>query len=90
MSGDIPLGDTYRVFKDEAEQAFARIRLLAGGMEVETSILEGRPAAEMVKFAAKKKIDLIVIGTQGKKDWSASCLGAWQKKSYVQLPARCL
>ena len=30
MSGDIPLGDTYRVFQAEAEQAFTRIKSRPG------------------------------------------------------------
>jgi nucleotide-binding universal stress UspA family protein len=76
MSGDIPLGDTYRVFQAEAEQAFARVRTLAGDVKVETAILEGRPAPEIVKFAAKKKIDLIVIGTQGKQGLERLLLGS--------------
>ena len=37
MSGDIPLGDTYRLFQAEAEQAFARIKSQAGDVKVETS-----------------------------------------------------
>jgi len=35
-------------------------------IEVESIILEGSPADEIVNFAEKNDIDLIVIGTQGK------------------------
>jgi len=90
MSGDIPLGDTYRVFKSEAEQAFARIQSLAGDMKVETAILEGRPAAEMVKFAARKKIDLIVIGTQGKRGLERLLLGSVAEEIIRSAPCKVL
>jgi nucleotide-binding universal stress UspA family protein len=90
MSGDIPLGDTYRVFKSEAEQAFARIQSLAGDVKVETTILEGRPAAEMVKFAARKKIDLIVIGTQGKRGLERLLLGSVAEEIIRSAPCKVL
>jgi len=35
-------------------------------VEVESTILEGNPANEIVDFAEKNDIDLIVMGTQGK------------------------
>jgi nucleotide-binding universal stress UspA family protein len=90
MSGDIPLGDTYRVFHAEAEQAFARIQSLAGEVKVETSILEGHPAAEIVKFAAAKKIDLIVIATQGKKGLERLLLGSVAEEIIRSAPCNVL
>ena len=38
----------------------------AANVEVESVILEGNPADEIVDFAEKNDIDLIVMGTQGK------------------------
>jgi nucleotide-binding universal stress UspA family protein len=90
MSGDIPLGDTYRVFQAEAEQAFARMRSLAGDLKVETAILEGRPAAEVVKFATRKKIDLIVIGTQGKRGLERLLLGSVAEEIIRSAPCKVL
>ncbi|MFZ1128957.1 universal stress protein [Methanoregula sp.] len=90
MSGDIPLGDTYRVFQAEAEQAFARIRSQAGDVKVETSILEGRPAAEIVKFSVAKGIDLIVIGTQGKKGLERLLLGSVAEEIIRSAPCKVL
>ncbi len=90
MSADVPLGDTYRVFKAEAEQAFARIQCIAGDVKVETAILEGRPAPEIVKFAARKKIDLIVISTQGKKGLERLLLGSVAEEIIRSAPSRVL
>jgi len=90
MSGDIPLGDTYRLFQTEAEQAFARIKSQAGDVKVETSILEGRPAAEIVKFAVTKKIDLIVIATQGKRGLERLLLGSVAEEIIRSAPCKVL
>jgi len=90
MSGDIPLGDTYRLFQAEAEQAFSRIKSQAGDVKVETSILEGRPADEIVKFAAAKKIDLIVIATQGKRGLERLLLGSVAEEIIRSAPCKVL
>jgi nucleotide-binding universal stress UspA family protein len=39
---------------------------IVANIEVESIILEGSPADEIVNFAEKNDIDLIVMGTQGK------------------------
>jgi nucleotide-binding universal stress UspA family protein len=75
-SADVVMGDTFRVIQAEAEQALARVRSLAGNIEVKTSVLEGKPAKEIVHFAAEEKVDLIVIGTQGKKGITRLLLGS--------------
>ncbi len=90
MSGDIPLGDTYRIFQAEAEQAFARINAQAGEVKVETTILEGHPAAEIVKFAVSKKIDLIVIATQGKRGLERLLLGSVAEEIIRSAPCKVL
>lgn len=76
VSADVPLGNTYQVYQAEAEKAFSRIISLAGNLNVETNILEGRPAAEVVKFAQTNNCDLIVIGTQGKSGLVRLILGS--------------
>jgi len=90
MSADMPIGDTYRIIKAEADQAFCRIKTLAGDMPVETAVLEGRPAAEIVKFAVAKNIDLIVIGTQGKKGLERLLLGSVAEEVIRSAPCKVL
>jgi nucleotide-binding universal stress UspA family protein len=90
MSADMPIGDTYRIIKAEAEEAFDRVKTLAGDMPVTTSILDGRPAAEIVKYAAAKRIDLIVIGTQGKKGFERLLLGSVAEEVIRSAPCKVL
>lgn len=75
-SGEIPLGDTYSIFMDEAEKAFERVKSLGKGLNIETAILEGKPASEIVNFATEKDIDLIVIGSKGKTGIERLLLGS--------------
>lgn len=55
-------------FRIEAEEAVAYVENAgrAANIEVEPVILEGKPAIEIVDFAEKNDIDLIVMGTHGK------------------------
>jgi nucleotide-binding universal stress UspA family protein len=68
--------DTWTVIQREADAALDRVRTIAEGINLETVILEGKPAAEIVKFSAEKGIDLIVIGTQGKRGFERLLLGS--------------
>lgn len=75
-SGELPLGDTYRMLQEEGSQALSRVKVLAGDVAVEMSILEGTPAPEIVKLAHEKKVDLLVIGSHGKKGLERLLLGS--------------
>ena len=52
----------------EGKEATAYVENIGrvANVEVESIILEGNPANEIVDFAEKNDIDLIVMGTQGK------------------------
>lgn len=51
----------------EAQLAGAKKDALeAGASNVETKLLQGRPASEILKFAREDKADLIVMGTHGR------------------------
>ncbi|WP_440950949.1 universal stress protein [Methanosphaerula subterraneus] len=68
--------DTYLLLQNEANQVLDRVRTLGGDLKMETKILEGRPATEIVDFAENNGIDLIVIGTQGKTGIKRLLLGS--------------
>lgn len=68
--------DTWTVIQHEAEAVLDRIRTRAEGVELQTVTLEGKPAAEIVRYATEKQIDLIVIGTQGKRGFERLLLGS--------------
>jgi nucleotide-binding universal stress UspA family protein len=75
VSGGVS-GDNWTQMQSEAATALAQVKAKGNGVDVETVILEGKPAAEIVKYAAEQKIDLIVVGTQGKKGIERLLLGS--------------
>jgi nucleotide-binding universal stress UspA family protein len=64
--------------RDEGKQATAYVENLgkAAGFEVESVIVEGSPANEIVDFAEKNDIDLIVMGTLGRTGIERFLLGS--------------
>lgn len=73
---DMVVGETYTMIQEEGVAALEKVRSLAGDAKVKTVVLEGKPAPEIVRYAAEKNIDLIVIGTQGKKGIERLLLGS--------------
>jgi nucleotide-binding universal stress UspA family protein len=69
-------GDAWALMQSEASAALAHVKSLGTGVQVETVILDGKPAAEIVRYAKEQDIDLIVIGTQGKQGIERFLLGS--------------
>ena len=69
------MGEHLRKEGEEAT-AFVQDSGKAAGVEVESVILEGNPGHEIVEFAEKNDIDLIVMGTLGKTGIQRFLLGS--------------
>jgi nucleotide-binding universal stress UspA family protein len=66
----------FTTLKDEGEKATEQIRQLASGLNVETFVLSGRPAQTITEFATQYRVDLIVVGSQGKTGLQRLLLGS--------------
>ena len=73
---DAMMRDPWVVIEKQAEDALAFVQTIAEGVHLETVILEGKPDTEIVRFAAEKEIDLIVIGTHAKRGFERLLLGS--------------
>ena len=89
-SADVVIRDTWAVIQQEADAALDRIRTMAEGVNLETVTLEGKPAPEIVKFAAENNIDLIVIGTRGKRGLERLILGSVAEQVIRTAPCKVL
>ena len=87
---DMMIGDAWDVLQHEGVEALARVKAGARGVLLETKLLEGNPANEIVKYAAEKGIDLIVIGTQGKRGMARLLLGSVAENVIRAAPSRIL
>jgi nucleotide-binding universal stress UspA family protein len=73
---EVLTADVYMRLKDEGEKAVEQVRRIADGGKVETLVLSGRPAHVITEFAVKNKVDLIVVGSQGKSGLERLLLGS--------------
>lgn len=89
-SADVVIRDTWEMVQREGEKALDRVRETAGGVDLTAVILEGKPAAEIVNYAKKNSIDLIVIGTQGKRGIERILLGSVAESVIRSAPCRIL
>jgi len=89
-SADVMIRDTWELVQREGEKALGRVREHAEGVAIETALLEGKPATEIVKYAKEKGIDLIVIGTQGKRGIERFLLGSVAESIIRSAPCRVL
>lgn len=72
----------YELMETEANDAVQKVDVLAkqAGVEVETVVLEGHPSNEIIEFAQKNGVDVIVMGTLGKSGLDRFLLGSVAEK----------
>jgi nucleotide-binding universal stress UspA family protein len=87
---DMMVGEAWDILPLEGERALARVREAAGDIHLETALLYGKPAEEIVRFAREKGVDLIVIGTQGKQGIARLLLGSVAENVIRTAPCKVL
>ncbi|MDD5617044.1 MAG: universal stress protein [Candidatus Methanoperedens sp.] len=72
----------YTLLKQEGDEATSQVadKANAEGLEVERNTVEGHPAEEIIKYAEKNSINLIVMGTLGKSGLDRFLLGSVAEK----------
>ena len=72
----------YELLKNEGDEAtrYVAEKAEAEGLEVEKLTVEGHPAEEIIKYAEKNSMNLIVMGTLGKSGLDRFLLGSVAEK----------
>ncbi len=72
----------YELLRQEGDEAtkYVAEKAEAEGLEVERNTVEGHPADEIIKYAEKNAISLIVMGTLGKSGLDRFLLGSVAEK----------
>lgn len=72
----------YTQFRELGEEATSYVEetAKAAGVEVETLLIEGHPAEEIVNFAEENGVDLIVMGSLGKSGIERFLMGSVSEK----------
>lgn len=75
--------DMYEQFEKTGREATSYVEknTRAAGMEAESILLKGNPAKEILNFAEKQKVDIIVVGSLGKSGVQSFLLGNVSEKS---------
>jgi universal stress protein A len=75
----VPDGTQLQAIMNEFEAQLAatkRAAVEAGGLKVETKLLQGGVATEILRFAKERECDLIVLGTHGRTGMKHMLLGS--------------
>jgi nucleotide-binding universal stress UspA family protein len=72
----------YELLRQEGDEAtkYVADKAEAEGLEVERNTVEGHPADEIIKYAEKNSISLIIMGTLGKSGLDRFLLGSVAEK----------
>ncbi len=72
----------YELLKQEGDEAtkYVAEKALAEGLDIERLTVEGHPAEEIIKYAEKNSVDVIVMGTLGKTGLDRFLLGSVAEK----------
>ena len=68
--------DAYEELSAEGKKAVARVKEMANGINVQTFVIDGKPAAALADFASGHGVDLVVIGTKSKGAIESLLLGS--------------
>ena len=72
----------YAQFRELGEEAVSYVEKTArdAGLQVEPTLLEGHPAEEILNFAEKNGVDLIIVGSLGKSGVERFLIGSVSEK----------
>ncbi|MCZ7356176.1 MAG: universal stress protein [Candidatus Methanoperedens sp.] len=72
----------YELLRQEGDEAtkYVADKASAEGLDLERLTIEGHPAEEIIKYAEKNSVDLIVMGTLGKSGLDRFLLGSVAEK----------
>jgi nucleotide-binding universal stress UspA family protein len=78
----VELEKTIAMWREEAERI--------SGRPVTTAVLRGDPAAELVRFVRERELDVLLIGTHGRKGLARLVLGSVAEKVVRSAPCSVL
>lgn len=75
-----------RLTRDAVQELEAFLPVVDRDVHIDTHVLHGSPAAEIVKLAREEKADLLVMGTHGRTGFQHALLGSVAEKVIRKAP----
>jgi len=84
----VPMAEVFQEISGYARAELAKlaVQVREKGVEVEDQVVQGKPSAEIVRFAEKNAIDMIVLGTHGKGMLDQALFGSTTERVVRRAP----
>ena len=84
----VPMAEVFQEISGYARAELAKlaVEVREKGVEVEDQVVQGKPSAEIVRFAEKNAIDMIVLGTHGKGMLDQALFGSTTERVVRRAP----
>jgi len=84
----VPMAEVFQEISGYARAELAKlaVQVREKGVEVEDQVVQGKPSAEIVRFAEENAIDMIVLGTHGKGMLDQALFGSTTERVVRRAP----
>jgi nucleotide-binding universal stress UspA family protein len=84
----VPMAEVFQEISGYARAELAKLaaEVREKGVEVEDQVVQGKPSAEIVRFAEENAIDMIVLGTHGKGMLDQALFGSTTERVVRRAP----
>jgi nucleotide-binding universal stress UspA family protein len=84
----VPMAEVFQEISGYAKTELAKLAAFAGekGIEVEEHVAQGKPSAEIIRFASEHQVDMIVLGTHGKGMLDQALFGSTTERVVRRAP----
>jgi nucleotide-binding universal stress UspA family protein len=84
----VPMAEVFQEISGYAKAELAKLgsEARAKGVDVEEQVVQGKPSAEIMRFAADNDVDMIVLGTHGKGMLDQALFGSTTERVVRRAP----
>jgi nucleotide-binding universal stress UspA family protein len=84
----VPMAEVFHEISGYARAELAKlaVEVRERGVEVEEQVVQGKPSAEIIRFAGENAVDMIVLGTHGKGVLDQALFGSTTERVVRRAP----
>ena len=84
----VPMAEVFQEISGYAKTELAKLgtEARARGLTVQEQVVQGKPSAEIIRFASENEIDVIVLGTHGKGMLDQALFGSTTERVVRRAP----
>ncbi len=84
----VPMAEVFQEISGYAKSELAKLgeQARSRGVTAEEQVVQGKPSAEIIRFAAQNQVDMIVLGTHGKGMLDQALFGSTTERVVRRAP----